>query len=313
MRYPLNPSGALETVIVSLDAPFCCHQNHPPAGPSTSTVVTNRVRHPPAAAAAAGAVISFVPIGFFNHGQYKGFHQTLLLSGVLLPALGRLHPGRDAPSAPAGAGSRPARGPQSPSSPGRVPLLRGLSGLGRLGDIAASFRGLGFGRLGLGLGLCPLFPPLAVGRAGLIVLVHRFGRQEPGGGVHDDLPLQGVPVGKGHCALLHRLGGQEVLQIPQILLAVGKVRRAFSPLLLRLGRGLGGGCLSLSLARRRFRPGAGSAGASGGWAVFSAAFSAACFRWAACFSRAAWRASASSGLTTRPLASFTGTSKTSMG
>ena len=119
----------------------------------------------------------------------EGFHQTLLLSGVLLPALGRLHPGRDATSAPAGAGSRSAERPSPLLRRGGRPLLGGLSGLGRLGGLGRLFRGLGFGRLGLGLGLFVPFSPLAVGRAGLIVLVHRFGRQEPGGGVHDDLPL----------------------------------------------------------------------------------------------------------------------------
>ena len=62
-------------------------------------------------------------------------------------------------------------------------------------------------------------------------------------------------MGKGHRALLHRLGGQEVLQIPQILLAVGEGPPGLLPLLRRLGRGLGGGCLALSLAPAAFPAG----------------------------------------------------------
>lgn len=57
-------------------------------------------------------------------------------------------------------------------------------------------------------------------------------------------------MGKGHRALLHRLGGQEVLQIPQILLAVGEGPPAFSPFSGGWAGGWGAAVCPCSLPRR---------------------------------------------------------------
>ena len=106
-------------------------------------------------------------------------------------------------------------------------------------------------------------------------------------------------------------------RFPRFCLPWGKVRRGFSA---GWGRGPGrrpgvvgrpapcpGGacacrCCGGAPPRRGRRLGGGG-GLGGLLPLFRAAF----------FSRAAWRASASSGFTTRPLASFLGASKTSMG
>ncbi len=79
--------------------------------------------------------------------------------------------------------------------------------------------------------------------AGFVVVVDGLGRQEAGGGVHDHVPPPGVPVVEGHRLLRRGLGGQEVLQVPQVLLAVGEGPPGLFRRLGRRGRGGGLGLL----------------------------------------------------------------------